>query len=103
MQTQSLAMQEAYVRKVIQIFRLKPEDLGSTQEYFCEVFQSCPEILTSPIPITSTTSTTMTSTTTTTTTSFDYEEVTTELSTDFDYPLTDYMTTFISQNYPVNK
>ena len=89
MQTQTLAMQEAYVRKVIQIFRLKPEDLGSTQEYFCDVFQSCPD--------------TTTSTPTTTTSTFDYEEVTTELSTDFDYPLTDYMTTFISQNFSRNK
>ena len=30
-------MQEAYVKRVIEIFHLRPEDLDMTPEYFCEV------------------------------------------------------------------
>merc|ERR1719203_1486031 len=65
LQTYTMAMQEAYVKRVIEVFNLKPEDLGSNPEYFCEVFEFC-EFLTST---TSTTSTTTTRTTTITTAS----------------------------------
>ena len=34
-------MQEAYVKRVIEVFQLKPEDLGTTPQYFCEVFEFC--------------------------------------------------------------
>ena len=30
-------MQEAYVKRVIEIFHLRPEDLDITPEYFCEI------------------------------------------------------------------
>ena len=30
-------MQEAYVKRVIEIFHLRPEDLDMTPEYFCEI------------------------------------------------------------------
>ena len=36
-----MAMQEAYVKRVIKVFKLKPEDLGTTPQYFCEVFEFC--------------------------------------------------------------
>jgi len=65
LQTYTMAMQEAYVKRVIEVFNLKPEDLGTNPQYFCEVFEFC-EFLTST---TSTTSTTTTRTTTITTAS----------------------------------
>ena len=34
-------MEEVYVKGVIELFQLKPEDLDSTPEYFCEVFGFC--------------------------------------------------------------
>ena len=34
-------MQEAYVKRVIKVFKLKPEDLATTPQYFCEVFECC--------------------------------------------------------------
>jgi len=34
-------MQEAYVKRVIEVFRLSPEDLDTTPEYFCEVLRFC--------------------------------------------------------------
>jgi hypothetical protein len=34
-------MQESYVKRVIEFFQLRPEDLDSTPEYFCEVFGFC--------------------------------------------------------------
>ena len=34
-------MQESYVKRVIEFFHLRPEDLDSTPEYFCEVFGFC--------------------------------------------------------------
>jgi len=34
-------MQEVYVKRVIEFFQLRPEDLDSTPEYFCEVFGFC--------------------------------------------------------------
>ena len=30
-------MQEAYVKRVIEVFNLRPEDLDITPEYFCEI------------------------------------------------------------------
>ena len=30
-------MQEAYVKRVIEVFHLRPEDLNITPEYFCEI------------------------------------------------------------------
>ena len=54
LQMYTLATQEAYVKRVIELFKLKPEDLGTTPQYFCEVFEFC-EFVTS---ITTTTSTT---------------------------------------------
>ena len=57
-------MQEAYVKRVIEVFNLKPEDLGTNPQYFCEVFEFC-EFLTSTTSTTSTTTTTRTTTITT--------------------------------------
>ena len=34
-------MQESYVKRVIEYFQLRPEDLDSTPEDFCEVFGFC--------------------------------------------------------------
>ena len=34
-------MEEAYVKRAIEVFKLKPEDLGTTPQYFCEVFEFC--------------------------------------------------------------
>ena len=34
-------IQEAYVKRVIEVFQLKPEDLDTTPEYFCGVFGFC--------------------------------------------------------------
>ena len=41
LQMYTLAMQEAYVKRVIEVFKLKPQDLGTTPQYFCEVFKFC--------------------------------------------------------------
>merc|ERR1711936_925373 len=64
LQTYTMAMQEAYVKRVIEVFNLKPEDLGTNPQYFCEVFEFC-EFLTSTTSTTSTTTTTITTTITT--------------------------------------
>jgi len=64
LQTYTMAMQEAYVKRVIEVFNLKPEDLGTNPQYFCEVFEFC-EFLTSTTSTTSTTTTTRTPTITT--------------------------------------
>ena len=53
LQMYTLAMQEAYVKRVIELFKLKPEDLGTTPQYFCEVFEFC-EFVTSINTTTST-------------------------------------------------
>ena len=34
-------MQEAYVKRVIEVFQLSPGDLETTPEYFCEVLEFC--------------------------------------------------------------
>ena len=34
-------MQEAYTKRVIEVFKLKPGDLDTTPQYFCEVFEFC--------------------------------------------------------------
>ena len=36
-----MKLQEAYVKRVIEVFQLKPEDLDDTPEHFCEVFEFC--------------------------------------------------------------
>ena len=41
LQTYKMAMKEAYVKRVIEVFKLEPEDLGTTPQYFCEVFEFC--------------------------------------------------------------
>ena len=56
LQTYTMAMQEAYVKRVIEVFNLKPEDLGTNPQYFCEVFEFC-EFLPSTTTTTSTTTT----------------------------------------------
>merc|ERR1712025_93251 len=53
LQKHTLATQEAYVKKVIKIFDLRPEDFNTTSEYFCEVFEFCNFF---PTPTPSTTS-----------------------------------------------
>ena len=52
-----MKLQEAYVKRVIEVFQLKPEDLDDTPEHFCEVFEFC-EFL--PSTTTTTTETTYT-------------------------------------------
>merc|ERR1711971_1424417 len=64
LRTYTMAMQEAYVKRVIEVFNLKPEDLGTNPQYFCEVFEFC-EFLSSTTSTTSTTTTTRTTTITT--------------------------------------
>ena len=54
LQQYTLAMQEAYVKRVIEVFKLKPQDLGTTPKYFCEVFKFC-EFVTSTTTTTTTT------------------------------------------------
>ena len=49
-----MAMKEAYVKRVIEVFKLKPKDLGTTPQYFCDVFEFC-EFLSSTTTTTSTT------------------------------------------------
>ena len=36
-----MKLQEAYVKRVIEVFQLKPEDLDDTPEHFCEVYEFC--------------------------------------------------------------
>ena len=70
LQAYTTALQEAYIKRVIKVYNLKPEDLGLTPEYFCEVYEFC-EFLTAETtgkPIDSTTETTTASTPGTTTT-----------------------------------
>ena len=70
LQAYTTALQEAYIKRVIKVYNLKPEDLGLTPEYFCEVYEFC-EFLTAETtgkPIDSTTETTTASTPETTTT-----------------------------------
>merc|ERR1719266_3052148 len=75
LQAHTMATQEAYVERVIQIFDLRPEDLDTTPNVFCDAFEVCQFITTTTTLSTSTTTvkitpkiTTATSTTTTTTT-----------------------------------
>ena len=58
LQMYKMAMKEAYVKRVIEVFKLKPKDLEMTPQYFCEVFEFC-EFLSSTKTTTSTTTTTM--------------------------------------------
>ena len=70
LQAYTTALQEAYIKRVIKVYNLKPEDLGLTPEYFCEVYEFC-EFLTAETtgkPIDSTSETTTASTPETTTT-----------------------------------
>merc|ERR1712083_667378 len=74
LQAHTMATQEAYVERVIQIFDLRPEDLDTTPSVFCDVFEVCQFITTTTLSTSTTTVkitpkiTTATSTTTTTTT-----------------------------------
>merc|ERR1712193_66349 len=74
LQAHTMATQEAYVERVIQIFDLRPEDLDTTPNVFCDVFEVCQFITTTTLSTSTTTVkitpkiTTATSTTTTTTT-----------------------------------
>ena len=54
LQMYTLAMQEAYVKRAIEVFKLKPQDLGTTPQYFCKVFEFC-EFVTSTTTTTTTT------------------------------------------------
>jgi len=70
LQAYTTALQEAYIKRVIKVYKLKPEDLGLTPQYFCEVYEFC-EFLTAETTgklIDSTTETTTASTTEKTTT-----------------------------------
>merc|ERR1719273_116150 len=58
LQQHTLATQEAYVKRVIDIFDLGPDDLGTTSAYFCEVFEIC-KFLTTPTPSTTSEATTV--------------------------------------------
>lgn len=42
LKSHTLAMQQAYTKRVIEIFDLTPERLGVTQDYLCDVFERCP-------------------------------------------------------------
>merc|ERR1712083_243272 len=74
LQAHTMATQEAYVERVIQIFDLRPEDLDTTPNVFCDVFEVCQFITTTTLSTSTTTVkitpkiTTATRTTTTTTT-----------------------------------
>ena len=70
LQAYTTALQEAYIKRVIKVYNLKPEDLGLTPEYFCEVYEFCEflTVETTGKPIDSTTETTTASTPETTTT-----------------------------------
>ena len=54
LQMYKMAMKKAYVKRVIEVFKLKPKDLGTTPQYFCDVFEFC-EFLSSTTTTTSTT------------------------------------------------
>jgi len=58
LQKHTLATQEAYVKRVINIFDLGPEDFNTTPEYFCEVFEFC-NFLPTPTPSTTSESSTV--------------------------------------------
>merc|ERR1712002_710726 len=58
LQKHTLATQEAYVKRVINIFDLGPDDLDTTPEYFCEVFEFC-KFLTAPTSSTTSETTTV--------------------------------------------
>jgi len=84
LQAHTMATQEAYVKRVIEIFDLDPVDLDATPEIFCDVFGVCQSTPTTTLSTTSesttpslTTSTTTTITTTTTKTTTK-EKTTTE-------------------------
>jgi len=57
LQQHTLATQEAYVKRVIDIFDLGPNDLDTTPEYFCEVFEICKFLNTPTLSTTSEVST----------------------------------------------
>ena len=96
LQAYTTALQEAYIKRVIKVYNLKPEDLGLTPEYFCEVYAFC-EFLTAKTtgkPIDSTTETTTTLTTRTTTAST--TETTTASTTGITKALTTKSTTTLT-------
>ena len=96
LQAYTTALQEAYIKRVIKVYNLKPEDLGLTPEYFCEVYEFC-EFLTAETtgkPIDSTTETTTTLTTRTTTAST--TETTTASTTGITKALTTKSTTTLT-------
>merc|ERR1719499_2362580 len=84
LQAHTMATQEAYVKRVIEIFNLEPADLDATPKIFCDVFGICQFTTittlstTSESTIPSTTTTTTTTTTTMTTTTTTKEKTTTE-------------------------
>ena len=41
LQTFTLAMHQSYVKKIIQVFNLKPEQFSTTPTKFCNVFEQC--------------------------------------------------------------
>ena len=41
LQSLTLAIHQEYVRKIIELLQLNPEDFNTTPDYFCEVFQAC--------------------------------------------------------------
>ena len=96
LQAYTTALQEAYIKRVIKVYNLKPEDLGLTPEYFCEVYEFC-EFLTAKTtgkPIDSTTETTTTLTTRTSTAST--TETTTASTTGITKALTTKSTTTLT-------
>jgi len=46
LQAHTMATQEAYVKRVIEIFDLSPDDLDTTSKIFCDVFEVCQFITT---------------------------------------------------------
>ena len=96
LQAYTTALQEAYIKRVIKVYNLKPEDLGLTPEYFCEVYEFC-EFLTAETtgkPTDSTPETTTTLTTGTTTAST--TETTTASTTGITKALTTKSTTTLT-------
>merc|ERR1711962_150739 len=65
----TMATQEAYVKRVIEIFNLEPADLDATPEIFCDVFGVCQSTTATTLSTTSESTTPSLTTTTTTTTS----------------------------------
>ena len=63
-----MATQEAYVKRVIEIFNLEPADLDATPEIFCDVFGVCQSTTATTLSTTSESTTPSLTTTTTTTT-----------------------------------